>query len=210
MNRQAINLLGGLLVVVIVLLGVVVGVLPRWQQARSDGDARQTVAAQNQTQESLIAALAQQRQQLPQLQAQVDELEQEIPSAPRLDQLIDLTTGLPRGAVLRSLTPGDSASSGTTSSGTASSGTASSGTTATAPGATTVPGGFQELPVTLAIDLKQASDADAVLDALRGGPRLLAIDEATVTGGDGGTGAGSGGATLTVTGRVFMNPAAAS
>jgi len=195
MNRQAINLLGGLVVVVLVLLGIVVGVLPRWQEARSAVSDKQTVALANQEQETVIAALAQERQQLPQLQTQVNALEQQIPSSPRLDQLIDLTTGLPDGASLQTFTPG-----GTSTSGSA---------TTTTP--TPTSGGFQQLPVTLTIGLRQASDAAAVLDRLRGGPRLLAIDEATVAAG--GTTGGSGGAsaaTLTVTGRVFLDPEAAS
>lgn len=198
MNRQAINLLGGLVVVVIVLLGVVVGVLPRWQDARAAAADRQSVASQNQQQEAAIAVLAQQRQQLPQLQSQVDALEQQIPSSPRLDQLIDLTTGLPDGAVLQTFTPG---------------GTPAAGSATTTTPSTTAPtaGGFQQLPITLTIGLRNASDAPAVLDRLRGGPRLLAIDEATVAGGGGTVTSGGGSAaTLTVAGRVFLNPGAAS
>jgi type II secretory pathway pseudopilin PulG len=188
MNRQAINLLGGLVAAVLVLLGVVLGVLPHWQQARSDAADRQSVALQNQAQQTLIAGLAAQRQQLPQLQAQVAALEQQIPSAPRLDHLIDLTTGLPAGAVLRTITPG----------------TATADATTPATASTT---GFQQVPVTLTIDLRQPADAAQVLDRLRAGPRLLAIDEATV---GQGSGTGSAEASLTVTGRVFLNPGATS
>lgn len=197
MNRQAINLLGGLLVAAIVLLGVVVGVLPRWQEARAAADQRQTVALQNQQQQAAIAALAQQRQQLPQMQTQVDALEQQIPSSPRLDQLIDLTTGLPDGAVLQTFTPGATPTSGSASTTTPST-------------AAPTDGGFQQLPVTLTIGLRDASDAAAVLDRLRAGPRLLAIDDATLAGGGDAGASGASGATLTVAGRVFLNPGAAS
>jgi type II secretory pathway pseudopilin PulG len=192
-NRQAINLLGALVVALIVLLGALIGVLPRWQAARSAESDRQAVATQNQTQQMLIAAFAQQRQQLPQLQAQVAALKQQIPSEPRLDQLITLATGLPDGATLQTIGPGGS-------------------DTTAAAGASPDANGFQAVPVTMTIALQKATDAPSVLDKLRAGPRLLAIDEATVDPAGAGQGAKKGAATstLTVVGRVFTRQEATS
>jgi Tfp pilus assembly protein PilO len=181
MTRQTINFLGGVVVTAIVVLGLFLGVLPRWQQAGAAENERRVVALQNQGQQALIAALAAQRRQLPQLQAQVAALKQQIASGPHLEQLIEVAAALPAGSALRSITP--------------------------APGtARPAAAGFRSLPVTIVIDLRQADAAAKTLDGLRAGPRLLAIDQATLASG------GSGKATkytLTVDGRVFMNQAAA-
>jgi len=194
MTKQTINLLGGLLVVVILLAGVFLGVLPRVHDAQQSHQQRDTVAMQNQTQQTLISAYAEQRKQLPTLQAEVASLKQQIADGPHFEQLIDVASDLPGGAVLVSITPGDGTD-----------GTSASGTTGAAPSDTST-GGFQSLPVTVVVTLPKVSDAPAVLDKLRAGPRLFAIDHVTLAGSESGT--KGGGSTLTVAGRVFMKEAA--
>lgn len=189
MTKQTINLLGGIVVAAIVVLGLLVGVLPRWSAARTADADRATVAAQNQNQQLRNAALAGQRSHLPALQADVAALKQQIPSGPHLEQLIAVAADLPAHAVLRSIAPGG--------------GEASGGAAAASPAPeTSTSNGFAALPITMVIDLHRAGDAPAVLDKLRTGPRLLAIDQASVTSAS--SGDGSTRYTLTVTGRVFM------
>ena len=198
MTRQSINVLGGALVAAIVVLGLFLGVLPRWQQAGAAESERRSVVLQNQGQEALIAALGAQRRQLPQLQAQVTALKQQIASGPHLEQLIDVAAALPAGAALRSITPvpGTAPPASPTASPSPNGGSAIGRDAATA--------GFRSLAVTIVVDLRRASDAAKALDALRAGPRLLAVDQATLA--SGGTGKATT-YTLTVDGRVFMNQA---
>lgn len=189
MTKQTINLLGGVVVAAIVVLGLLVGVLPRWSAARTADQDRQTVAAQNQNQQLRNTALAAQRSHLPELQADVAALKQQIPSGPHLEQLIEVAATLPDHAVLRSITPGQGDTSG--------------GAPAAPPAPpTSTSDGFAALPITIVIDLRRAGDAASVLDKLRTGPRLLAIDQASVTSGSAGDASPS--STLTVRGRVFM------
>lgn len=201
MTRRTINILGGVLVAAIVVLGLFLGVLPRWQQAGAAESERRSVALQNQGQQALIATLSAQRQQLPQLQAQVAALKEQIAAGPHLEQLIDVAGALPAGATLRSITPVPS-----TAQPAAPAASASPTASPTAgPGSVPATAGFRSLPVTIVINLRRAGDAAKALDGLRAGPRLLAIDQATLAAG------GSSKATayaLTVDGRVFMNQAA--
>jgi hypothetical protein len=203
MTKQTINLLGGVLVAAIVVVGLLLGVLPRWQQAGAAENERRTVALQNQGQQALITALSAQRRQLPQLQAQVAALKQQIASGPHLEQLIDVTGALPAGAALRSITPAPGTAQPASPAPTP---TTAPTAGATNPGAAGSTAGFRSLPVTIVIDLRRPGDAAKALDALRTGPRLLAIDQATLASGGAGKTATY---TLTVDGRVFMDQAAA-
>lgn len=204
MSKQTINLLGGVVVAAILLLGLLLGVLPRWQAAQDADADRHEVALRNQEQQAFISALAAQREDLPQLRAQVGALKQQIASGPHLEQVIELASGLPGGAVLRSITPaeGDASGAGTGTTATPTPGAGTGGGTNTGAATGTV-STFAALPVTIVIDVRRATDAAAVLDKLREGPRLLAVDQAELTE----SGAGDAGAayTLTVTGRVFTN-----
>jgi hypothetical protein len=194
MTKQTINLLGCLVVALILLAGALFGVMPRWHDASQHEHDRDRVAINNQTQQSLIAAYATQRTRLPALQAEVSALKQQIADGPHLEQLIDVAAQLPAGAVLRSITPQDTAAQ-------------PGATTPTAPTAaqTDMSASFQAYPVTLVVDLNRAADAPAVLDRLRAGPRLLAIDHVALAGSAGSPGGGKGGSTLTVDGRVFLD-----
>lgn len=201
MTRQTINILGGVLVAAIVVLGLFLGVLPRWQQAGSAERERRSVALQNQGQQALIATLSAQRKQLPQLQAQVAALKEQIAAGPHLEQLIDVAGALPAGATLRSITPVP----GTAQPGSPSASPSPTASPTTSPGSAPATAAFRSLPVTIVVNLRRPSDAAKALDGLRAGPRLLAIDQATLAAG------GSSKATayaLTVDGRVFMNQAA--
>jgi hypothetical protein len=205
MTRRTINILGGVLVAAIVVLGLVLGVLPRWQQAGAAESERRSVALQNQGQQALIATLSAQRQQLPQLQAQVAALKQQIAAGPHLEQLIDVAGALPAGATLRSITPVPSTAQPAAPAASSSPTASPTAGPAASPGSAPATAGFRSLPVTIVINLRRASDAAKALDGLRAGPRLLAIDQATLAAG------GSSKATayaLTVDGRVFMNQAA--
>ncbi|MCA1981266.1 hypothetical protein [Nocardioides nematodiphilus] len=191
MTKQTITLLGAVLAVAVLLAGILLGVLPRLDQASQSRQERDSVAIQNNTQQALIAAYAQQRSKLPALQSEVADLKQQIASGPHLEQLIDVASRLPGGAVLVSITPGESGD-GTPGAGAGTQPTPASGQAATT--------GFQSVPVTMVVALGRSADAAQVLQKLRAGPRLLAIDHATLE-----PGAAQGGvATLTVEGRVFM------
>jgi TolA-binding protein len=211
MTRQTINLLGGVVVLGIALLGVFLGALPRWQAADQAEATRRTVASQNQTQEIRIVALGEQRRQLSTLQSQVAALKQQIASGAHLEQLIELASDLPGEARLRSITPGQASAPGMPASPGASTTPApstapSEGTAAMAGTAATAgAAAFEALPVTIVIDLRRADDAPQVLDKLRAGPRLLAIDQAMLAP----SGAASKGPaySLTVSGQVFLNQA---
>ncbi|UDY23074.1 hypothetical protein [Nocardioides sp. Kera G14] len=193
MTKQTINLLGGLVVAVILLVGLLLGVLPRLHEASESHQERDTVAMQNDTQQTLISVYAKQRAQLPALQAEVADLKQQIATGPHLEQLIDVASQLPAGAVLRSISPG-SESNGTAQAPTTDTGAAAQGSA------------FQSIPVTLVVELGKPADATQVMEKLRSGPRLFAIDHATLKSGAGSGGKGS--STLTVEGRVFATGAA--
>lgn len=187
MTKQTINLLGAVLTVAVLLVGIVLGVLPRLDHASESRQQRDSVALQNNTQQMLITTYAQQRATLPTIQSEVADLKRQIAAGPHLEQLIDVASDLPGGAVLVSITPGES------SSGPAGDGAAAAPSQAPA-------AGIQPIPVTMVIALGRSADAGQVLQKLRAGPRLLAIDRATLAaGGDQGSVS-----TLTVEGRVFM------
>lgn len=211
MTKQTINLLGGLVVVAILFIGVFLGVLPRLHDAQQSHQQRDTVARQNQTQQMLISAYGAQRKQLPAVQAELASLQQQIADGPHLEQLIDVASNLPGGAVLVSITPGDASSATGAAPAAAPSASATPGATPGAAPAGSGSGAFQALPVSLVVTLAKAADAPAVLDKLRAGPRLFAIDHVTLAGAgapSAGSGAKAGGTTLTVDGRVFMKQAA--
>jgi len=208
MTKQTINLLGGLLVVVIVLAGIFLGVVPRLNQAAQSHQDRDAVAMQNQTQQTLISAYAQQRQQLPGLQAQVASLKRQIAAGPHLEQLIDVASGLPDGAALVSITPAGSSGSGAVAASPSASVTATPGATPSGAASGTVASGFEALPVTVVVSLRKPADAAAVLDRLRAGPRLFLIDHVTLAGSAASGSKSGAGATLTVAGSVFMNAGA--
>jgi len=193
MTRQTINLLGILVIGAILVLGLLLVALPRWNAAHDADAQRSTVELQNQSQQALISAYAQQRQQLPQLQSEVVALKQQIAPGPHLEQVIELASDLPSGAVLRSITP------------TVSDPTAAASPAASAPAGGSA-SGFTALPVTVVIGLRQPADAAKVLDKLRSGPRLLAVDRATLAPGSSGAGLDARASyTLTVGGRVFLH-----
>lgn len=187
MTKQTINLLGAVLTVAVLLVGIVLGVLPRLDHASESRQQRDSVALQNNTQQMLITTYAQQRATLPTIQSELADLKRQIAAGPHLEQLIDVASQLPGGAVLVSITPGES------SSGPAGGGAAAAPSQAPATG-------IEPIPVTMVIALGRSADAGQVLQKLRAGPRLLAIDRATLAaGGDQGSVS-----TLTVEGRVFM------
>jgi len=188
MTKQTINLLGGLAVGAILAAGLFLGALPRWQAAQEADDERGTVVTQNQSQELVIASMRERSDELGRLRSQVKALRKQVPAEPDLEQVVALGVRAEReGAVLRSVSP------------TAAEDAAQPAPEATAP----TTGGFEEVPVTIVIDLRRPDSVPTVLDALRDGPRRLAIDSASLAGSEGEEGATYA---LTVSGRVFVAP----
>lgn len=220
MSKQLVNLIGAVASAAIILLGVVVFALPLFSSAGATAAAADDVAAQNRTQQTVLDALTAQAADMAALRAEVDELRAEIPEAAHLDDILLLAVDAAddNGGVLTSLIPAATepfaprteagAATAPTADGTAeatpepATADASAGAAAAGNAAATAPPAHapEQVPVTVVIEAGDVAAATRALDALRAGPRLVAVTKATVTARP------EGGATLTATLLTFHRP----
>jgi hypothetical protein len=197
-NKQLVNLIGGAAALAIVILGVVVFAVPLYSTASTTNGEANRVASQNDTQQAVLDGLAAQAADTTELDADVDELRAEIPRTAHLDDVLYLAVQAAQahGGTVTALTKGDatafaartaeveaSASGGTAPAPAASDASASgsaSGDASADPAATGADEATQT-PVTVTIDAPDVAAATQILDALRAGPRLVAVQQGAVT-----------------------------
>jgi hypothetical protein len=200
-NKQLVNLIGGAAALAIVILGVVVFAVPLYSTASTTNGEANRVASQNDTQQAVLDGLAAQAADTTELDADVDELRAEIPRTAHLDDVLYLAVQAAQahGGTVTALTKGDatafaartaeveaSASGGTAPPPAASDASASGSASgdASAAGADPAATGADEatqIPVTVTIDAPDVAAATQILDALRAGPRLVAVQQGAVT-----------------------------
>jgi hypothetical protein len=198
-NKQLVNLIGGAAALAIVILGVVVFAVPLYSTASTTNAEANRVASQNDTQQAVLDGLTAQAADTTELDADVDELRAEIPRTAHLDDVLYLAVQAAQahGGTVTALTKGDatafaartaeveaSASGGTAPAPAASDASTSgsaSGDASADPAATTGADEATQTPVTVTIDAPDVAAATQILDALRAGPRLVAVQQGAVT-----------------------------
>lgn len=217
MNKQLVNLIGAAASVAIILLGVVVFALPLFSSAGKTAASADDVATQNRTQQTVLDSLTAQSADMTELNAAVNELRAEIPEAAHLDDVLLLAVQAvaENGGTVTSVTPEEAeefavrvdeadaaatAAAAAPATETTEAGTeAGAETPASAPAAPSADAA-QQVGVTLVIEANDVAAATSILDALREGPRLVAVTQATTT-----TSAENR-VTLTVTLLAFYRP----
>jgi TolA-binding protein len=205
MNKQLVNLIGGAAAAAILVLGIVVCALPMFSTANSTMADADSVAAQNRTQQAVLDGLTTQAGQLSEIQREVSRLRQGIPETEQLEDVVELAAqaALAYGGVLRSVTPGETAAfaprtaevvqaelsaegatapeaSETTEEGTAPEAETETGAPAPAEEPVADASGPQQVAVVVEVDARDVATATLILDALRAGPRLVAVTQANV------------------------------
>jgi hypothetical protein len=212
-NKQLVNLIGGAAALAIIVLGIVVGAVPLYSTANATNADAQHVADQNNTQQAVLDGLTAQAADTTELDADVAELRAEIPKTPHLDDvlLLAVEAAQAQGGSVTSLAPGEMAAfaartgepEGSAAPAPAATADATAGTTADAATAPPADGSApaadeaQQIPVTVTIEAPNVEAATRILDALRAGPRLVAVQQGAVKAKP------EGGATLTATLLTF-------
>jgi hypothetical protein len=221
-NKQLVNLIGAAASVAIILLGVFVFALPQFSQANTTAASAKSVAAQNDTQQVVLDTLTAQAADMTELEDQVEELRAEIPEGRHLDDvlLLAVTAAARNGGQATTVTPAtpeafaprtpeapegadagtDAAAEATPAPDATTDTSAPAVDAAPAPDATPAADAAQQVAVTVVIGAPDVDAATRILDALRAGPRLVAVTQATVTTDP------EKGATLTVTLLAFFRP----
>ncbi|MCK6079378.1 hypothetical protein KZX37_01930 [Microbacterium sp. EYE_5] len=223
MTKQLVNLIGAAAAVAVLVLGIVVCALPLLSAAGTTASAADDVAQQNRTQEILLDTLRSQSADMAALDADVEDLRAAIPAAPHLDDVLylALSAAEAHGGRVTALTPATaepfairseeeatapggaaSAADAPAEAGGADPGeqTAAETPKATAAGAPSEPSAPIQIAVTVVIEAADVDAATRVLDALRAGPRAVAVTQASVTQ------ATEDGVTLTATVLAFSSP----
>ncbi len=89
-SRRLINLAGTLLVVIALVAGTMLTALPIYFEARALNAQEQDVAGSNQLLQAQIDALRVQEAELPQLERELTDLQDQLPSIPQLDDVTQL------------------------------------------------------------------------------------------------------------------------
>jgi hypothetical protein len=194
MNKQLVNRIGGAAALAIVLLGLVVFAVPLYSAANTTNAEAARVGSQNDLQQSVLDGLTAQAADTTQLDADVAELRSEIPKTAHLDDvlLLAVQAAQAEGGTVTGLAPGDTvvfaertaeaaASGGSAAPAPAPSATDAAGDAAAPDGADAAAEASQQIPVTVTIDAPDVAAATRILDALRAGPRLVAVQQGAVT-----------------------------
>ena len=225
MTKSLVNLIGAAVTAGILLLGILVFALPLFSSANATMSAAADVAQQNRTQQAVLEALTAQADDMPAIEDELAELRRGIPATEHIEDVIELAAAAvdAHGGTLVAVRPADAVvfaprtadvvaaeTTGDVAPAPAAPATADEGSgsetpesadavEATAPEAGEAPTGPQQVAVTVEIDVADVAAATAVLDALRTGPRLLTVSQATVQNDEDGV-------TLTATVSVLFRP----
>lgn len=199
--KHLLNVIGAALVVGILLAGLSLVALPVYVESSRLDSERQIVAQANNAQAAQVESLRKQAETLPSLKAEVDKLSEQIPSASQIDTVAELAVSAAQssGVKLTTIDVGEItpfiAANGASSTPTATASatpTSGSGTEAQT----------QQVQLKITVTTTKISDIAGFLDGLRAGPRLLRIDETSVT-----ADTGSKTFTATVTVSAFLRTA---
>lgn len=204
LNKQFINLLGAVVTLAILIAGIALIALPMWSQAQATDASTRTVAQTNSTYQAQIDQLSAAEARSEEIDAHLAELRAEIAPFTNIDRVIDIVDAAAdkHDLTLESVTAADpepftprTAATDETAQASAPASTdetAATDTTTTDPPAETAPApaasestGQQQMVITIKVPVPDAETATAFIDALRVGPRLIAISNATLEPGDG-------------------------
>lgn len=221
--KQLINLLGAVVVIGVVVAGIALIALPMYGSSQTTDASARTVAQTNDVYDIQVQTLAAERERMDEITADLAGLRRQIAAIPQLDDVFEIViaSAADTGATITSVTASDpeawaprgAASDDPTATAPADTAVepatpeaeptesepASPETDATEAGATapadgtTAPSPSQQVPLTIVVELADASQAAAFMDALGRGPRLLAPIDGTLADG-----------TLTVTALAFI------
>ncbi|BDZ40600.1 hypothetical protein [Microbacterium suwonense] len=215
MTKQLINLIGGLVCAVVLVAGGFLFALPQYLQAEGTEQAAQSARQNNATQQSIIDALRVQQSDSASLEADIAALRAQIPAEPHIDDIVRLAliAAARHGGAVDSVAPGDpvpfaarTAVEGAPASKPADAEAGSSEASAS-PGSSTSTGSGasaasdpRQVPIEITFTPPSVQAATDIVDALRAGPRVVAIVQATTVTDD------DGEVHLTVSALAFSDP----
>jgi hypothetical protein len=221
--KQLINLLGAVVVIGVVVAGIALIALPMYGSSQTTDASARTVAQTNDVYDIQVQTLAAERERMDEITADLASLRRQIAAIPQLDDVFEIViaSAADTGATITSVTASDpepwaprgaapddpTATAPADESATAdaeptepvvpepsATETDAADVAATAPtDGATEPAPSQQVPLTIVVELADASQAAAFIDALGRGPRLLAPIDGTLADG-----------TLTVTALAFI------
>lgn len=217
MNKHLVNLIGASASLAIIVLGVVVFAFPLFSSANSTAASADDVAEQNRIHQVQLDAFTAQAADMTALDATVAELRAEFPMGAHVDDIV-LLAALAVEAEGGSITsiaaaPSEPFTSRTGDAESVASAPAPEATAESDPAAVPADGGAtgspapvaptdgaQQVGVTIGIDAPDVAVATRIIDALRAGPRLVAVTQASVSA------ASESGVSLSVTLLAFFRP----
>lgn len=226
MTKSLVNLIGAAVTAGILLLGVLVFALPLLSTANTTMASADDVATQNGTQQAVLDGLTAQSAEIDIVERELAELRRELPESEHVEDVVELAADAARatGATLTAVRPAEAtaftprtaavvaAETGVELAPVASEPEVADGEGSVeddapvdeAPAEPAAPeaaaaDGPQQVTVTVEFDAADVATATTLLDALRAGPRLVAVTGATVQ-------TEEGGASLTATVQVFFRP----
>ncbi|MDX2377138.1 hypothetical protein M4I32_10040 [Microbacterium sp. LRZ72] len=207
-QRQLINVGGGMIVAGALLAGILLIAMPLFLQSNRTGDEADRVAQQNSVYDVQVQGLQAQAEDLPAIRARVDDLRAQIREQNRHDDVFEIIAEAARstGARVVSITAADAGEWSLRTSQTADGAAQSSAADAAAPAPATpedatpadetgtpptdgaTPGSAdadpasprQQIPFAIAVTADDPAQAVRFIDELGQGPRLIAIDNATL------------------------------
>lgn len=207
MTKSLVNLIGAAVTAGILLLGVLVCALPLLSTANATMASADDVATQNGTQQAVLDGLTAQSAEIGVVERELAELRSELPDSEHVEDVVELAADAARatGATLTAVRPAEAtafaprtaavvaAETGVELAPAASDPDAGDGDGSAedgvpvdeaaaepaAPEAATADGS-QQVTVTVEFDAADVATLTALLDALRAGPRLVAVTGATV------------------------------
>lgn len=197
--KELINVIGIVVVAAVLATGALAGAVPLVLQARQiDGEAV-LVDTSNATYQAQIDGLRLQEARFDEIEAELAILRTEIPARNSLDDVFEIVADAAEDAGVTVTTiaaadaeeyaarraPGDEAPPAPPASDPAPDDTTADAEAAPAPSApanaSDAPSGKSQIPVTITVETADPASAAAFLDALRSGPRLLAIVHTELT-----------------------------
>lgn len=211
--KQLINLLGAVVVIGVIVAGVALIALPMYGSSQTTDASARTVAQTNDVYDIQVQTLSAERERMDETTADLANLRRQIAAIPQLDDVFEIviasaadtgaritnvSAGDPEDWASRGTAVGEAAAAADTPTATEPSATAppadagtdaaaadsSAASDAAAPPAGDSP--WRQVPLTIVVELADAAQAAAFIDALGRGPRLLApidgtLDEGTLT-----------------------------
>lgn len=221
--KQLINLLGVVVVIAVLVAGIALIALPMYGSSQTTDASARAVAQTNEIYDIQVQTLSAERDRMDEVTAGLADLRRQIAAIPQLDDVFEIViaSAAEVGGTITSVSAGDpeawtargtaddgaaaaaptpesatpEAETSSESTPAADGGTAAATDSTSAPDASAPAGEspWQQVPLTIVVDLGDASQASAFIDALGRGPRLIAPIDGTL--GDG---------TLTVTALAFI------